>query len=102
MKRWVARIALATAVVFLALGVGAATCLFSQEIPSPAAHHHTGGPAHSPLCAWACQANQSVDQVPIPVATASLLLLSVIVPDSISRPPFSPQYQAQSRAPPRS
>jgi hypothetical protein len=102
MKRWVAQIALATACVYLALGIGAATCLFSHEAPSETAHHHAGGMTHSPLCVWACQANQSVDQVPAPAAIESLFLISLVVLDGISLPSSVLQYQAQSRAPPQS
>ena len=102
MKRWIAQIALATACVYLAIGIGAATCLFSHGASSQSAHHHTGESTHSPLCAWACQANQSVGLTSTSAGTESLLPISIVVPDGVSLSSSELQYPAQSRAPPHS
>ncbi len=102
MKRWMAQIALATACVYLAIGLVAGTCLFSHEAASQSAHHHTSEPTHSPFCAWACQANQSVGLVSMSAGTESVLSRSIVVPDGISLLSSALQYLAQSRAPPHS
>lgn len=102
MKRWIAQIALATACVYLAIGIGAATCLFSHEASSQSAHHHTSESTHSPLCAWACQANQSVGLTSTSAGTESLLPISMVVPNGVSLSSSELQYPAQSRAPPHS
>ena len=101
MKRWTLPLALATVVVYLTLSFSAAACLFTHQAQPRSTHHHTGGATHSPLCAWACQANQPVDGPSAapdsqPLALAALFLLA-----SAIRPSLCLTALAQSRAPPR-
>lgn len=101
MKRWTIPLALATAAVYLTLSFSAAACLFSHQTTSRTTHHHTDSPVHSSLCAWACQANQSVDGPSAapdsqPLNLAALLLLVGAIRPS----PFFTSL-AHSRAPPR-
>ncbi|MCC6141528.1 MAG: hypothetical protein IT389_13040 [Nitrospira sp.] len=94
-------LALATAAVYLTLSFSAASCLFSHRTTSSTTHPHSGSQAHSSLCAWACQANPTVDLPSIapqsePLrAMAWLLLLGAGLFSLVS-----PQ-SAHSRAPPR-
>lgn len=101
MKRWTLTLALATAAVYLTLAVSAAACLFTHQAQPRSTHHHTGGAAHSLLCAWACQANQPVDGPAAtpdsqPLALAAVFLLAGFVQLSLLLVSL-----AQSRAPPR-
>lgn len=102
MRKWVLPLALATGVVYLTLSISAAACLFAHESQSRTSHHHTGGVTHSSLCAWACQANQTVDlpatatQAQLLQRVALLLLVGTVAASLL------PQQSAQSRAPPRS
>ena len=55
-------LALLVAGCYLGLAVLGAACLFGEPAEGHAAHHHAGHtdkPAHSALCAWACQAGPS-------------------------------------------
>lgn len=101
MKKWTLPLALATVVVYLTLSFSAAACLFTHQAQPRSTHHHSGGVTHSPLCAWACQANQPVDGPSAapdsqPLALAALMLLVASL-----RPSLVFLYLAQSRAPPR-
>ena len=61
MKRWIVPFTIAMVVLYAALAIGAAGCLFLHAAqPSPAHHHSQSHVAHSALCAWACQVNPTV------------------------------------------
>ena len=102
MRKCFASTALLLATLYLTLSVGALACLFAHETESRSSHHHTGGTTQSSLCAWACDANPTVD-LPAPTPqTQSLHLVSMLplVESSVSH--LLSQQSAQSRAPPRS
>lgn len=59
MKRWFAPLVVGMVLLYAALAVSAAGCLVMQmEAPSHA-HHTLPHAAHSTLCAWVCQVNQT-------------------------------------------
>ncbi|MGQ0812515.1 MAG: hypothetical protein ACT4OO_15005 [Nitrospiraceae bacterium] len=91
----------ATAVVYLALVGLAASCLFMHAAPSGEHDHHAQHSAHSPLCAWACQATSSVALISEPhVATAWLTECGLLVaPFALSSRLTTDRIRA--RAPPR-
>ena len=94
--------ALLLATLYLTLSVGALTCLFAHESESHASHHHTGETTQSSLCAWACDANPTID---LPASTPQMQPLQLVsmlplVESSVSY--FLSPQSAQSRAPPRS
>lgn len=94
--------ALLLATLYLTLSVGALACLFAHESESHASHHHTGETTQSSLCAWACDANPTID-LPAPTPqTQPLQLVSMLplVESSVSY--FLSPQSAQSRAPPHS
>jgi hypothetical protein len=102
MRKCFIPLALAMAALSLTLSVSAVACLFAHESESHSAHHHTGGTAQSSLCAWACDANPTVD-LPAPTPqTQQLQLVSMLplVDSSVSS--LLSQQSSQSRAPPRS
>jgi hypothetical protein len=102
MRKCFASTALLLATLYLTLSVGALACLFAHESESRSFHHHTGGTTQSSLCAWACDANPTVD-LPAPTPqTQPLHLVSMLplVESSVSH--LLSQQSAQSRAPPHS
>lgn len=101
MKRWAVPLALTTATVYLTLSVSAAACLFAHESQSRTSHHHTNGVTHSSLCAWACQANQTVDLPPSAPQTQPLHLIALLLLVGFVLPSLLAQQPAQARAPPR-
>ena len=102
MRQWTVPLALTTAVVYLALTMSAAACLFVQEKQSRTAHHHTGGSTHSSLCAWACQVNQTGDHVPVAAKSPLWFIVAVVLLGGTTVPSLFSQQSVQSRAPPRS
>ena len=102
MRKAFVPLAMTLATLYLALSVGAVTCLFAHESESRSSHHHTDGATQSSLCAWACDLNPTVD-LPAPTPqTQSLHLVSMLplVESSVSH--LLSQQSAQSRAPPHS
>jgi hypothetical protein len=102
MTRLLTPLAGAITVLYLALTIGAAGCL-SETAASPAAtHHHSPSHvSHSPLCAWACQANPVVAGLfiaPAKLLFTFLLLLPLLTLTFHAR--FS-SPGSLSRAPPR-
>ena len=101
MKKWALPVALATALVYMTLSVSAAACLFAHHSHTRTVHHHTGGSTHSSLCAWACQANQTVDLSPAAPQTKPLQLVTLLLLVGFSLPSLRLQQSTQPRAPPR-
>ena len=102
MRKGFVLLSLTLATLYLTLSVSAVTCLFAHGTRSGSAHHHAGGMTQSSLCAWACDANPTVD-LPTPTPqTQPLQLLSMqpLVDSSVASAIF--HQSAQSRAPPRS
>jgi hypothetical protein len=101
MRKGFVPLALTLATLYLTLSVSAVACLFAHESESRFSHHHTGGMTQSSLCAWACNANPTVD-LPAPTPQTQPLHFVLLLPlvDS-SVPSFLSQQSAQSRAPPR-
>lgn len=102
MRKCTVSLALAIAMLYLTLSVGAVACLFAHERQPHSAHHHTGGVTHSSLCAWACHANPTVDLPATTPQTQPLHLVAMLLHVTASVPSLLPQQSAQSRAPPRS
>ena len=94
--------ALLLATLYLTLSVGALACLFAHESESHVSHHHTGETTQSSLCAWACDANPTVDFSIITPQMQPLQLVSMLplVESSVSY--FLTPQSVQSRAPPHS
>ena len=102
MRKGFVPLALAIATLYLALSLSAVACLFAHESESRSSHHHTGGTTRSSLCAWACDANPTVD-LPAPTPqTQPLQFLSMLLSSDSSITSFLSQQSGQSRAPPRS
>ena len=59
MKRWFVSFAVGMVLLYTALAVGAAGCLFLQDGRSGHAHHAPSHTGHSTFCALACQANST-------------------------------------------
>ena len=94
--------ALLLAALYLTLSVGAMACLFAHESESRSSHHHAGGTTQSSLCAWACDANPTVDLPARTTQPQPLHLVSMLqLVDSTALHVLSRQ-SPQSRAPPRS
>ena len=102
MRKCFVPLALAMATLYLTLSVVALACLFAHENESRSSHHHTDGATQSSLCAWACDANPTVDlPAPMPQTQRQHLMAMLLLVDS-SVSSFLSQQSAQSRAPPRS
>jgi hypothetical protein len=101
MRKCFVPLALAIATLYLTLSVSAVACLFAHESQPRSAHHHTGGAAHSSLCAWACHANPTVDLPATSPQTQPLHLVAMLLLVAASVSPFLSQQSARSRAPPR-
>ena len=101
MRKCFVPLALALATLYLTLSVSAAACLIAHESQPRAAHHHTGGVTHFSLCAWACQANPTVDLSATTPQPQPLHLVAMVPLIATSNSPFLSQQSAQSRAPPR-
>ena len=76
MKRWLAPLAIGMALLYAALAIGAAGCLFLHaEQPRSVHHHSQSHVAHSAFCAWACQANPAVSiHLPAPIVAIFVFL----------------------------
>ena len=101
MKKWAVTFALVTALVYITLSISAAACLFTQQSHARTAHHHTAGGTHSPLCAWACQANQTVELLAPSTQPHLLRLVTMLLFISAVVPSILAYQSALSRAPPR-
>lgn len=102
MRKYFAPFALTLATLYLTLSVGAVACLFAHESTSRSSHHHTDEPTQSSLCAWACDANPTVDlPTPTPQAQPHPFVAMLPLADSTALYVHF-QQSAQSRAPPHS
>ena len=101
MKRWVAIAAVGMVLLYSALALGAAGCVFMQGEERGHVHHSPSHATHSTLCAWACQVNSmSSLQAAAPVLAGLLLVTTQrfvsAVPQSLLITTVS-----RSRAPPQ-
>lgn len=89
-----------TAIVYLALVMAAAGCLFLHAAPSGGHDHHGADFTHSPLCAWSCQAisGGAIASSPPPVTAWAIEQMIMSAPFLVT----SVQVAAllQPRAPP--
>ena len=77
MKRWFAIVAVGMVLLYSALALGAAGCVFMPKAEPAHAHHDPSHAGHSVFCVWACQVNSiSSLQAAAPVL-ASLLLVTM-------------------------
>lgn len=91
-----------TAVVYFGLVCLVATCPPALQAPwSSGEHaHHDHDAAHSPLCAWACQAvSYSGATALIPAEVPSLVVLASVVP-YVTQLSACPSVSLHPRAPP--
>jgi hypothetical protein len=100
MKRWFAIGAVGMVMLYAALAIGAADCLFMQPAAPDHAQHSPSHATHSPLCAWACQGNPA-ETIP----TAIPLIFGVVfvaMQPSVSAAPqvLLISTVSRSRAPP--
>ncbi len=101
-------VVLASALIALyaVLSVAAVACLpdagppIGQAHHHPHSHHNQNGLAHSPLCAWACQANPSVSLAPSGVDGPIFLLLVGFLSLTAWLPPATDLRVGRSRSPP--
>ncbi|ULA64151.1 MAG: conserved exported protein of unknown function [Nitrospira sp.] len=101
MKRGTFSLAFAMAAVYLTLSFSAASCLFSHQTTSSTTHHHPSSAAHASLCAWACQANPTVDLLSTAPQTEMLRVIARLVLVATGLFSLLTQQPAHSRAPPR-
>ena len=100
MKRRLAPFAIAMAVLYAVLAIGAANCLVLHA-EQPQSHHHSQSQvSHSALCAWACQTNPTVIvPAPAPLVAVSGVVATVSCSDSTAGA-AAVTSQFTSRAPP--
>lgn len=97
---------LALIAVYAVLSVAAVSCLPDAGSPTGQprhhqhSHHNQNGLTHSPLCAWACQANLSVSLAPSRASLPILLLLIGFLPLTSWLPPAADLRLGRSRSPP--
>lgn len=89
--------------VYLAMAVFSAVCAIEHDPASPAGHHPPhGSSAHTSFCAWACQANQTIDLLSSVPQGQPLSLIAVLFSMESPAPLLLSQHAASSRAPPQS
>jgi hypothetical protein len=91
-----------TAVVYFGLVCLVAACAPALPTASSSGEHahHQHEAAHSPLCAWACQAvSHSGQTASVPAEVPSLVVFASVVPH-ITQPPACPSVSLHPRAPP--
>jgi hypothetical protein len=96
-------VALFLVAAYLSMAVFSGACPFEHHGANPTGHHphHGSGSAHTPFCAWACQANQTIDLLAAGPPTHSLHLIGIFLLVSLSAPSLLGQLAASSRAPPQ-
>jgi len=100
MKRRLVPLAIAMAVLYTALAIGAANCLVLHADQPPAHHHSQSHVTHSALCAWACQVNPTVI-VPAPVAAVAVSsVVAKVSGMDVDACAALVSFQFTSRAPP--
>lgn len=80
-----------------------AICLFGGSTEATASHHHAGQPgktAHSPLCAWACQAGSSALAFAADTSGPRTLLLFILLVFLVSARSICFVSSQRTRAPP--
>jgi hypothetical protein len=101
MRRWFAPCALGMVLLYAALALGAAGCLFMPKEEHEHDHHAPTHAGHSTLCAWACQVNPTVSlHAAAPILTTVLLVMTLRLVSAV------PQFfltitVSRSRAPPQ-
>lgn len=101
MKRWFAPLVVGMVVIYAALALSAAGCLFLQREETGHVHHSASHAGHSVLCAWACQVNPTVSlQAAVPILACFIVVTrqrsASAVPQSLLITTVS-----RSRAPPQ-
>lgn len=100
-------VALALALLYLVLGVAASACLFDPSASTQSSqhqhhrHHQGSGPAHSTLCAWACQVNPAQGLISTAPQLAPQLVATFFLLALASLPVIRYGSSLRSRAPPR-
>ena len=94
-------VASVTAVVYLALVVLSAGCLFMHAAPSGGHEHHAQDSTHSPLCAWSCQAVSGGALISAPPVVTAWFVDRTPLPNSPA--PSNPVTldRLRARAPPQ-
>ena len=101
MKRWFAIVAVGMVLLYSALALGTAGCLFMPKAEPAHAHHAPSHAGHSVFCAWACQVNPTVGIHATAPALVSIIF--VTMQRLVSAPPQARLVTtvSRSRAPPR-
>jgi hypothetical protein len=94
-------LAVGLAVFYGLLSVAAVACMPLHEGAGASGHHHAKGQAHSLLCAFVCQANQTV-ALSSSVPAGVLMVLVAVFLFALSGPSsIDPLGVRSARAPPR-
>jgi len=101
MKRWFAPFIVGMVLLYTALALGAAGCLFMPTAESAHAHHAQSHAGHSVFCAWACQVNPTVSLHAAAPVLAGLLLVTTHRLVSAVLQSLLITTVSRSRAPPR-
>lgn len=80
--------------VYLVLVVASLFCATAH------AGHHGHDSSHTPLCAWACQANSSVGLVSLETPALPILLAIYLLAALPTLPLSAPRIRLSSRGPP--
>mgnify|MGYP003536005933 FL=1 len=101
MKRWFAIVAVGMVLLYSALALGAAGCLFMPATEPAHAHHDPSHAGHSVFCVWACQANPTESIHAAAPFLAGVVLVAIqrfarVIPQTLLIATVS-----RSRAPPR-
>ncbi|HXF91589.1 MAG TPA: hypothetical protein VNK46_02440 [Nitrospiraceae bacterium] len=100
--------ALVLIALYVVLSVAAVSCppdagpQAGQAHPHQHGHHNQNGLTHSPLCAWACQADLSASLMPSRAGLPILLLLIGFLLPTSWLPPLADLRSGCSRSPPLS
>lgn len=100
MKRWFAIVAVGMVLLYSALALGTAGCLFMPTTEPAHAHHDSSHAGHSVFCVWACQVNSMSSLQAAAPALAGLLLVTMQRVVSAVPPACLLTRVSRSRAPP--
>jgi hypothetical protein len=97
-------LAVLLAVSYFGLVALSTVCLFGVSPVGAGTHHHHAGSAgkaaHSPLCAWACQAGPSASLIGFGEALSIFFVLWVVVLAALANFPQIAWASARPRSPP--
>ncbi len=101
MKRWAPIVAVGMILLYTALAVGAAGCVFMPKADPAHAHHVPSHAEQSPFCTWACQANPTESIHAAAPLFAGIVLVAILPSVRVSLQLLLFTGVSRSRAPPR-